>query len=94
MLFRSDVVLLVSLMTREATAPTADPRLARYLQTMDSELQVLADAGARVEIIGPDQGAVDVMGLNLMDASRAPAAAEQGVRQGEEFAAHVARVWA
>jgi NTE family protein len=89
-----DVVLLVSLMTREATAPTADPRLARYLQTMDSELQVLADAGARVEIIGPDQGAVDVMGLNLMDASRAPAAAEQGVRQGEEFAAHVARVWA
>lgn len=88
-----DVVLVVSLMTRESAAPTADPRLARYLQTMDSELQVLADAGARVEIVGPDRGAAAVMGVNLMDASQAPAAAEQGARQGEELAAHLDRVW-
>jgi NTE family protein len=87
-----DRVLVISLMTG-ARAASADPRMARLFQTMDGELKVLADAGASVEILGPDKGATDVMGLNLMDASIAPRAALEGARQGEEMASQLGRFW-
>jgi hypothetical protein len=53
----------------------------------------LKDAGAHVEVVGPDDAAAAALGLNLMDASRAPTAAIEGLRQGEEQAARLSEVW-
>lgn len=88
-----DQVLVVSLMAGPRAETNIDPRLARLFQTMDGELKVLADAGATVKIVGPDEGSTRAMGVNLMDGSIAPLAAEQGVRQGEEMAERVGRFW-
>jgi NTE family protein len=87
-----DVVLVVSLMTA-SRMPAGDPRIARLLQTMEAESKVLTDAGAQVEVVAPDEGTAKVIGMNLMDASVAPAAALEGVRQGEEIAATVGAYW-
>ena len=43
---------------------------------------VLTDAGGSVELLAPDDEAVEVLGVNLMDPSRTLAAAEAGIRQG------------
>lgn len=87
-----DVVLLVTLMTGDRM-PQGDPRLARMLDAAEAERKVLVDSGARVEVVGPDAGAAQAMGLNLMDASIAPKAAIEGMRQGEEIAEAVAKYW-
>jgi NTE family protein len=87
-----DTVLIVTLMTGQRM-PAADPRLARMLETADAERKVLTDAGARVEVVGPDDGAGAAMGMNLMDASIAPKAALEGVRQGEAIADQLAGFW-
>ncbi len=87
-----DLVLIVTLMTGDRM-PQGDPRLARILDAAESERKALTDAGARVEVVGPDAGASAVMGMNLMDASIAPRAALEGVRQGEEIAERVAAFW-
>lgn len=89
-----DSVLIVTLMTRERMDGAADDRLARMFQTMDGEQKALADSGATVEIVGPDEGAAKVMGLNLMDAAVGPAAAAEGVRQGEAIAERIGNFWA
>ncbi|MGH9047932.1 MAG: patatin-like phospholipase family protein [Acidimicrobiales bacterium] len=87
-----DVVLIVTLMTAERVPP-GDPRLARVVQTAAEEHKVLEDSGSRIEVVGPDAGAAKVMGMNLMDASIAPAAALEGVRQGEEIAERLGAFW-
>ena len=46
-----------------------------------------------MEVIAPDELAAAAIGLNLMDASRAPAAATEGVRQGEELARQLKTLW-
>ena len=90
-----DLVLLVSLMSpaRMAAAP-GDPRAARYLARIESELAALTESGARVRTIGPDDEAAAALGLNLMDATRAPAAAAEGARQGEALAEEIGALWA
>jgi NTE family protein len=88
-----DVVLVVSLMTANRL-PAGDPRLARLFQTMENESKVLTDAGARVEVVGPDAAAASAMGMNLMDPSIGPKAALEGLRQGEEIAEQVRTYWA
>jgi NTE family protein len=88
-----DSVLIVTLMTRERMAGAADDRLARLFQTMDGEQKALADSGASVEIVGPDEGAAKVMGLNLMDAAVGPDAAAEGLRQGEAIAERIVKFW-
>ncbi len=87
-----DVVLVVSLMTA-SRLPVGDPRMARLFQTMESEQAVLTGSGARVEMVTPDEATAAVIGMNLMDSSLAPAAALEGVRQGEELAKQVAEYW-
>jgi NTE family protein len=87
-----DTVLIVTLMTGQRM-PAGDPRLARMLEAAEAERKVLTDSGARVEVVGPDAGAGAAMGMNLMDASIAPKAALQGVRQGEEIAEQLAGFW-
>jgi NTE family protein len=87
-----DVVLVVSLMTANRL-PAGDPRLARLFQTVENESKVLTDAGARVEVVGPDEAAAAAMGMNLMDPAIGPKAAMEGLRQGEEIAEKVRRYW-
>ena len=88
-----DVVLVVSLMTAKRL-PAGDPRLARVLQTMEHESRILTEAGARVEVVGPDAAAASAMGMNLMDASLGPKAAMEGLRQGELIADQIRAYWA
>ncbi len=87
-----DTVLIVTLMTAQRM-PAGDPRLARMVETAEAERRALTDSGARVEVVGPDAGAGAAMGMNLMDASIAPKAAIEGVRQGEEMAEQLAGFW-
>ena len=92
-----ELVLLVTLMSGARSAPAtgaADARMQRYLERMARERQVLVDAGARIETIGPDEESAAAMGVNLMDGRIGPAAAEAGFRQGQAIAATVEEVWA
>jgi hypothetical protein len=86
------VVLVVSLMTANRLGG-GDPRMARLLQKMENESMVLTDAGARVEVVGPDASAASTMGMNLMDPSIGPKAAMEGLRQGEAIADQVRSYW-
>jgi NTE family protein len=86
-----DTVLVVTLMGGQRVA--GDPPLTRMLETAEVELKTLTDAGARVEVVGPDARAAAIMGMNLMDASIAPRAAIEGARQGEEIAGGLAGLW-
>ena len=91
-----DKVLLVTLMAgaRAANAGNpADARMQRYLERMAREQQVLLDAGATIEQLGPDEESAAVIGVNLMDGRVGPAAAEAGFRQGQAVAAAVAEAW-
>jgi NTE family protein len=89
-----DLVLIVSLMTparmgANAGAAGGDARMARYLARIEREHAVLEESGARIETIGPDDQAAAVMGMHLLDAGLAPAAALEGLRQGEAIASEV-----
>ena len=89
-----ELVVVVSLLSPARLADAvADPRAARYLARMEAELRALSDAGATVEVVAPDDRAAAAIGLNLMDARQAPAAATEGVRQGEELASQLATLW-
>jgi NTE family protein len=89
-----DRVLIVSLTSPPKDAPPpVDPRMARYRARMDAELAVLTDRGAQVELVGPDEATAAVIGMNLMNPALAPAAAEEGVRQGGELAPMLADFW-
>jgi NTE family protein len=48
---------------------------------LTAELAELRAAGSRVEAVIPDQSALEAMGVDLLDPSRRPAAAEAGHRQ-------------
>jgi NTE family protein len=91
-----DQVLVVTLMSPQRAATTGsarDPRTARYLARIEREQAILTEAGATVHTLGPDAEAAATFGLNLMDASKAPAAAVAGLRQGEAIADEVASYW-
>jgi NTE family protein len=84
-------VLIVTLMSgaRASSTASGDPRMQRYLERMARERQVLLDAGAEIEMVGPDEESASIMGVNLMDGRIAPAAADAGFRQGQAIAASV-----
>ena len=60
---------------------------------MEDELGVITDAGGTVEILAPDDEAADVLGVNLMDSTRAVAAAETGIRQARPAAEILSDFW-
>lgn len=89
-----DVVVLVSLMSpARMAAASADPRALRFLARMESELRALTEGGATVEVVTPDDQAAAAIGLDLMDATLAPGAAVEGVRQGEDVAEQLGAFW-
>jgi NTE family protein len=64
-----------------------------FRRTFNDELDVLRADGATVEVIAPDAAASAAFGMNLMDPSVAPAAADAGRVQGEQLADSVRAVW-
>ena len=89
-------VVLITLMSpdRMAAQGADDDRLAAMRARAERELEVVRQAGGTVEVIGPDDEAAAVMGMNLMDFSLGPAAANAGVRQGEAAATALKDFWA
>lgn len=88
-----DRVLIISLMGASRLASTPDPRMERYRRRMEDELGVITDAGGTVEILAPDGEAAGVLGVNLMDSTRALAAAETGIRQARQAAEILSDFW-
>ena len=66
---------------------------ARMRAPLEKEMQVLRDAGARTELILPDDASVAAFGANLMDGRVRPAAAKAGIEQGRALAATLKDVW-
>jgi NTE family protein len=60
---------------------------------LDAEVAALEAAGASVVTIVPDDADRTAFGSNLMDASRAGAAGEQGRTRGRALAESLARLW-
>jgi NTE family protein len=69
-----DVVVVFSISSQAVPEPFRRP--------LERELQALRDSGSRVEIVSPDAESLAAFGPNLMDFGRRPAAAANGIRQG------------
>ncbi|MBI2761252.1 MAG: patatin-like phospholipase family protein [Chloroflexi bacterium] len=61
---------------------------------LDAEVATLRAAGSTVEVILPDDAAIEAFGPNLMDPSRRVPAAEAGLRQGLAIGAALRAAWA
>jgi NTE family protein len=85
-----DVVVVVAI----RVAMGANEAAERARRALDAEIQVLLDAGSRVELITPDDASVAAFGPNLMDMRRRPQAAQAGVAQGRATAEAIRQVWA
>jgi NTE family protein len=80
-----DVVVVVSVSGEGA------PEVFR--RPLERELQLLRDSGSRVELIRPDAGSIESFGPNLMDHRRRPAAAANGLRQGQAGVETLRALW-
>jgi NTE family protein len=69
------------------------PMAERLRRPLENEMQVLREAGARVELVVPDDASQASFGTNLMDARVRPAAAKAGLEQGRTMAATLAGLW-
>ena len=86
-------VLVISLMSANRM-PAGDPRMERYRARGEAETAVIQAAGGEVKVVGPDDEAATVMGVNLMNPAISPAAAHAGSLQGEALASELADWWA
>jgi NTE family protein len=68
-----------------------DPLLGRQAR---AEAAALRAAGTNVELVFPDVGALEAMGINRMDASRRGVTSQAGVAQGKALASRLATSWA
>ena len=89
-------VLAVSCTLLELPPEFAMPMFEAVFGATRKQLDSLRESGSKVETIvpGPEMLEVSGFGLNLMDFTRAGAAYEAGVRQGEQEAARLAGFWA
>lgn len=89
-------VLAVSCTLLELPPEFSMPVFDAVFAATRKQLDGLRDGGSKVETIvpGPEMLEVSGYGLNLMDFTRAGAAYEAGVRQGEQEAARLAGFWA
>ncbi len=81
-----EIVVIIAL-----RAAAAGPAAERARATLDGEIAILREAGARVETIFPDAASLEALGVNLMDPRRRPAAATAGHTQGAS-GAHAERL--
>jgi len=83
--------LVVVVAIRVATG--AGEAAQRMRQSLDAEIQVLLDGGARVELVTPDDASVAAFGPNLMDMRRRPGAVQAGIVQGRAGAETIRSAW-
>ena len=57
------------------------------------EVRQLQGQGASVLVLEPDPASLAAIGLNILDPSRSPAAAQAGLQQGRQRAAQVSAFW-
>ncbi|MGH2633805.1 MAG: patatin-like phospholipase family protein [Tepidiformaceae bacterium] len=86
-----DVVLAV--VVRAAELAAGNPMAEASKQRLESELDAVRNAGGAVEVIAPDDAAIEVFGVNLMDFSRRTGAVDAGVRQGRAEAERLKDFW-
>jgi NTE family protein len=87
-----DRVLIISVLGAVRLAGAQETRLTPFGQ-LDNEIAALTESGSVVEVIEADEASAQVMGLNLMDRSLAPAAVGEGIRQGESAASRLRAFW-
>jgi len=89
-------VLAVSCTLLELPPEFSIPEFEAMFGATRAQLDGLRDGGSKVETIVPGAEMLEVsgFGLNLMDFTKAGAAYEAGVRQGEQEAARLAGFWA
>jgi NTE family protein len=83
-------VLVLSLFPSE---PGEGGGLDGFRRAFEDELAALRASGAQVEVVSPDAGARSAFGVNLMDPSVAPAAADAGRAQGERLGDALRSFW-
>jgi NTE family protein len=86
-----DRVLILTLFIPPPDA--TDPRALRVRNQLDSEVAAIEKEGGKAELLAPDADAQEVIGVNLMDPSRAKDAADAGYAQGTRAADRVAAFW-
>ena len=84
-----DRVVVLSLFPADGAQGAMDG----FRRAFNDELEVLRADGAAVEVIAPDAAASAAFGMNLMDPSVAPAAADAGRAQGERLADGIRTFW-
>jgi NTE family protein len=89
-------VLAVSCTLLELPPGFSTPAMDAVFGATRAQLDGLRDGGSKVEAIVPGAEMLEISGwgLELMDFTRARAAYEAGVRQGEEESARLAGFWA
>lgn len=85
-----DLVVVVQVRGGATAGAAAEATAAR----VQAELDILRQDGAKVVLIGPDEGSQAAMGVNLMDFRKRAAAARAGLAQGLAQAAGLKAAWA
>lgn len=67
-----------------------DPLLGRQAR---AEAEALRAAGSSVELVFPDAGTLEAIGINRMDVTRRGDTAEAGIAQGRSLAGRLADTW-
>ncbi|MBK5224772.1 MAG: patatin-like phospholipase family protein [Acidimicrobiia bacterium] len=90
----ADIAIVVSCMPLSIPG-VDDPRLQRMEQAVRSELAVLTDSGAEVELVVPSDAFLEISGFGmfLMDGTRGAAAYQAGIDQGRDEAARLGEIW-
>jgi len=68
-----------------------DPLLGRQAR---QEAEVLRAAGSRVDLVFPDAGSLEAIGINRMDVTRRDKAVQSGIVQGKSLASRLRSAWA
>jgi NTE family protein len=86
-----DLVFVVALGLGAGAGP--NPMAEAFRKRLDGELDVLRNAGSRVELILPDAASLEAFGPNMMDYRRRPAAASAGLTRGRAIANGLHASW-
>lgn len=84
-----DLVVVIQVRGGANAGAAAQATAAR----VEAELDILRAGGAKVVLIGPDEGSQAAMGLNLMDFRKRADAARAGLAQGLAQAAALKAAW-
>ena len=90
-----EAVVVVSVMMTQLPPGIEDPRLSGFFARQNAGIEHLRATGSRVEVIEPDVEFLTLsgMGMALMDFTMVKAAADAGVRLGQQSAARLAAIW-